>query len=508
MSRLAELIGGLCIASDLANGFPVEKAMRSVILAVETGRHAGHDDETLRDAFYVMLFRYLGCTAFAHEEAHEYGAGDDLGTRNVMSMADASDPIGTVRAIANRVGRGASTFERVRAVSRLLLDGEAMVRHSRAQCDMSMRLAELAGLSDSIRTSLSQVCERYDGRGAPSGLGASALSIAARLSHVADIAEIAHHRYGEAGALDELRRRSGKHLDPQLTRVFLANARPLFDAIAGTSCWERFLAVEPLPHAHAVDIGVVARAFALFADVKSVHTLGHSYGVATLAKGAAAAAGLSPESTRDLEHAALLHDLGRVSVPTGIWDKPGALGPAEWERVRLHAYYTERIVRRAPAWAAPAKIAASAHERLDGNGYHRGVPSSVLGKQERILAAADVFNALTEPRPHRPARAHQEARETLATEAKKSSLDREAVDAVLSAVGMKRAPSTWPRGLSDREVEVLRYVARGKSNKEIGTLLGISPRTVQNHVAHIYDKIGVYSRAGAALFVTENGLLD
>jgi HD-GYP domain-containing protein (c-di-GMP phosphodiesterase class II) len=504
MARLAELIGGLVLASDLVNGFPAEKVLRTVVLTRELARCAAFDEEVAHDAYYVALFRFLGCTGFAHEEAHIYGAGDDATTRNVMAMADVTNPVATLRAIATRVGSGGALRDRARAVAMLVLDTNAMHKHARAQCDSSIKLAEIAGLSQPIRDALSQVCERYDGRGAPLGKASDALSLPTRLLHVADIAELAHHRFGEAEAISELERRSGKQLDPTLVRVFRENARPLFDAIAGPSVWDRFLELEPTPHTMTNDVAEVARVFALFADLKSVFTLGHSTGVAEIVRGAAD--GLPEDAVRDLTHAALLHDLGRVSVATNIWDKPAPLSAPEWERVRLHAYYTDRMMRRAPAWSAAARIAASAHERLDGSGYHRAVPGSVLGRQERLLAAADMFHALTEPRPHRGALTREQAIALLHAEVKRGVLDSDAVDAVLGARRPTRSGN--PRGLSDREVEVLRLVARGKSNKEIGTLLGISARTVQHHVAHIYDKIGVYSRAGAALFVTENALLD
>jgi HD-GYP domain-containing protein (c-di-GMP phosphodiesterase class II)/DNA-binding CsgD family transcriptional regulator len=510
--RLAELVGGLALASDLANAFPPEKVLRTVILAVEVGRRAGYDDATLRDAYYVSILRFLGCTGFAHEEAHIYGAGDDSVTRNVMAMADAADPVGTLRAIATGLGRGSSPAARVRAVAHMLLDREVVAKHARAQCDVSLRIAELLGMGDAVRSSLAQVCERFDGKGAPSCISGEGIGPSARLLHVADIAEIAHHRFGEEGARLEIQKRAGRHLDPRLADVFLRHGRELFDALEGASVWERFLAAEaePVVMADEARADDVAAAFAHFVDLKSVHTLGHSLGVADLAAQGARAAGMPEQAVRELRRAALLHDLGRISVPNGIWDKAGRLGVAEWERVRLHAYYTERIVLRAPAWRPLARIASAAHERLDASGYHRGVPSALLQRPERFLAAADVLHALGEPRPHRPALPLDRAMATLREEAEAGRLDRDAVEAILAGTGSRapRAPRVWPRGLSDREVEVLRLVARGKSNREIGDLLGISPRTVQNHVAHIYDKIGVYSRAGAALFVTEQALLD
>ena len=510
--RLAELVGGLALASDFANGFPPEKVLRTAILAVELGRRAGLDDPTLRDAYYVTVLRFLGCTGFAHEEAHIYGAGDDIVTRSVMATADAGDPVGTMRAIAGGLGRGASAFERARAVAHMLLDREVVAKHARSQCDVSLRIAELIGMGESVRASLAQVCERFDGKGAPSCIAGEGIGVPTRLLHIADIAEITHHRFGEEAAVVEVKKRTGKHFDPRLADLFVRHARELFDSIGNASVWERYLAVEapPVVLADASRADDVASAFAHFADLKSVYTLGHSPGVADLAARAARASGFPAESVRELCRAGLLHDLGRINVPNGIWDKPDRLGVGEWERVRLHAYYTERIVLRAPVWRATARIASAAHERLDASGYHRSVPSALLQRPERLLAAADVLHALGEPRPHRPARGLEDASKILSEEVRAGRLDRDAVDAVLAAAGSgeTRARRAWPRGLSDREVEVLRFVARGKSNREIGDLLGISPRTVQNHVAHIYDKIGVYSRAGAALFVTEQALLN
>src|SRR5882762_8306209 len=164
--RLAELLGGVSLASDLANGFPPGKVLRTVVLAVEVGRRAGIDAGTLRDAYYTTLLRFLGCTGFAHEEAHEFGAGDDIAVRSVMAMADVADPVGTVSAIVRGVGRGAPLLSRGAAVARLL-HPDAARRHASAQCDTSERLASLVGLSPAVRHALHFVCERWDGRGFP-----------------------------------------------------------------------------------------------------------------------------------------------------------------------------------------------------------------------------------------------------------------------------------------------------------------------------------------------------
>jgi HD-GYP domain-containing protein (c-di-GMP phosphodiesterase class II) len=509
--RLAELLGGLSLACDVADGFPPEKVMRTVVLATELGRRRGLSGEALRDVYYTSLLRYLGCTGFSHEEAHLYGAGNDIATRNVMSMADMADPIGTIGRVVKGVGKDGGALERVRAVGRLLGDGRAVEQHSHSQCEVSIRLATLVGVSSAVRASLSQVCERFDGRGAPRRIAGEALDLAIRIAHVADVAEIEHHRNGREAALAIVRRRAGGQFDPELAAAFDADSAELFAAIEGPTVWERFLEQEPAPRAMAQPERVddVAMAFGFFADLKSTYTLGHSTGVAALADRAAALLGLSDGGRRELRRVAWLHDLGRVSVPNSVWDKPASLSAAEWERVRLHAYYTERVLWQVPALREVARIAAAAHERLDGAGYHRAVPAPILSKLARILAVADAFHAMGEPRAHRQPLERDRAARLLREDVAAGRLDREATEAVLEAAGAAAAKqrTAWPKGLSDREVEVLRLVARGRSNKEIALVLGISPRTVQHHVLHVYQKIDVSSRAAAALFTIENDLL-
>ncbi len=215
------------------------------------------------------------------------------------------------------------------------------------------------------------------------------------------------------------------------------------------------------------------------------------------------------EAVPDRQQPTSAHDLGRAAVPSSIWERKGKLTMAEWEQIRLHAYFTDRILRRSPLLSELAPVAAADHERIDGSGYPRNVPASMIGRSARLLAAADVYHALTEPRPQRPALAPDAAANVLRTESRPGKLDHEAVAAVLEAAGHGRAriATAYPAGLTDREVQVLRLVARGQPTKQIALALSISARTAQHHVIHIYEKIGVSSRAAAALFAVENGLL-
>jgi HD-GYP domain-containing protein (c-di-GMP phosphodiesterase class II) len=211
-----------------------------------------------------------------------------------------------------------------------------------------------------------------------------------------------------------------------------------------------------------------------------------------------------------LRRAGLVHDLGRVSVSAAVWGKEGALTRDEWEKVRLHPYYTERVLSRPAALARLGQLASTHHERLDGGGYHRATAGAALSRPARILAAADGYRARIEPRPHRPALAPDDAAASLRDDVRDGRLDADAVSAVLEAAGhgAGRRRRTQVAGLTDRELDVLPLVARGQSIREIAHTLTISPKTADAHLQHIYSKLGVSTRAGATLFAVQHGLLD
>jgi HD-GYP domain-containing protein (c-di-GMP phosphodiesterase class II) len=283
----------------------------------------------------------------------------------------------------------------------------------------------------------------------------------------------------------------------------------------GDDPYVRVLNAEPAPvRSIAADrLDVALGAVADFTDLKSSWFRGHSTGVADLAVAAAQAAGLSADDATAVGRAALVHDVGQVGIPSGIWDRPGPLSAEQWERVRLHPYLSERVLRRCTLLAPFAELAARHHERADGSGYHRGVAGDQLDLGSRVLAAADAYHSMTEVRPHRPALSQAAAASELLDEAAAGRFGRREVDAVLDAAGQSVRPTTvaratHPAGLTDREVEVLRLIARGRANKPVAAPLGISPKTVGHHVEHIYVKAGVTTRSGATLFAMEHGLLS
>jgi HD-GYP domain-containing protein (c-di-GMP phosphodiesterase class II) len=245
------------------------------------------------------------------------------------------------------------------------------------------------------------------------------------------------------------------------------------------------------------------------ADLKNSFTHDHSAAVTRLSLATADRLGMDRQTSAFLEVAGYLHDLGRIGVSNRIWAKPGPLTTGEWEQVHLHPYHSERVLASTPTLKPMARIAGMHHERIDGSGYHRGCRGRDIDIAARVLACADAFQAMTHRRPYRAALEPGQARDALLGEARAGRLDPEVVAAVLDAshLAPARRQHLHPGGLSDRELEVLRLVAEGCSNPEIGQRLGISRRTAEHHVQHVYDKIGVSTRAAAVLFALEHDLL-
>lgn len=509
--RLAELIGSLSLATDIAVGLAMETAMRTCVLASALAQEFGLSHQEQVDTYYTALLRFIGCTAFSHEIA-SYAGGDDLHFMRVMTPVDATKPGNVLSTIVTKVGAGHGPLARAAAVTKTLLDPQAPKKMAAAHCDLAVKLGDRLGMSAGVLQALGQIYERYDGKGSPAGLARERVSLPARLMQVAWRAEVHRSLEGMAAATHVVRERAGSELDPGIAQKFLQRADDFLRRVDGSSAWETFLAAEPAPVVRVARTRLkdIATAFAHYVDIKTPYTLGHSTAVAQLAEGAAAHAGYSANEREDVYIAGLLHDIGNVSLPNGIWNKRGSLNPLEWERVHQHTYHTERILSRSELFAPYARIAAAHHERIDGSGYHRAATGTALTPLARLLAVADAYQAMTEERAYRPAFTANDAARTLTEEARAGKFDRNAVEAVLSAAGMAptRTHSSWPASLSDREVEVLCLVARGLTNKQVARRLKISDRTVQHHLAHIYEKTGVSTRAAAAVFAVEKGLIE
>lgn len=509
--RLAELIASLSLATDLGLGQRLEHELGVCLSALELAARLGCEAGERSDVYYVALLAHVGCTAAAPDFASWVG-GDEIHFQSgVQVLGPASDPAEDVRYLVRRLADDRPLHERARLVARQLVGGQKQFELAAGNlCEGGRLLARSLHLSDEVVGALGQVTARWDGKGPPAGVAGEEISRSLRIARVAhDLVAIAHARDLEA-ARDALGRRRGRGYDPDVVDAALADPEALVRAAELPGAWERVIAAEPEPVATISRAGldVVARAFAEFTDLKVGFLLGHSTRVAALAAGAAHAVGCSRAETSGVRAAALLHDVGRVAVPNGIWEKPTALNAREWERVRLHPYYTERVLERSPALISLARTAGSHHERIDGSGYHRGAVAAQLSVGARVLAAADSFDAMTHDRPHRGALSSKQARDELGRMVEAGTLEKRSVDAVLEVAG---APPTdtrqgYPAGLTEREVDVLRLLAQGRTNREIAAALVITEKTAGHHVEHIYAKADVSTRAGVALFAMRHDL--
>ncbi len=497
--RLAEIVAALSLATDLGMGQPLQHALRTCLIATRLAEAAGLAPADRPVVYYTGLLRYLGCTADAR--LMSAFAGDEIAAREAFATVDPGSVRDQLGWMVRHAGAGERLPRRAAMLARGLSQGPREIYAT--SCEVARRLAERLGLPGDVQRALVEAFERWDGKGFPAGLSGERICAGSRVVAIARDAEVFHRIGGVDAAVEVVRARAGAAYDPALAAVFCRAAAEL--TATSEAVWDAALAAEPPPRRRLTDDGLDAtcRAIADFADIKSPWTLGHSTGVAELAEAAAWRLGLDAVLVR---RAALVHDLGRVGVPNSVWDRPGPLTADERERVRLHPYLTERVLAHAPALASLAAIAGLHHERLDGSGYHRGCGATSLPAGARVLAAADVYHALTEARPHRPPRS--DAADTVKDEVRAGRLDGDAAEAVLAAAGERgRVERPRPAGLTDREAEVLRLLARGNTNRAIARELAISVKTAGHHVEHIYEKTGCSTRAAASLFAAEHDLL-
>jgi HD-GYP domain-containing protein (c-di-GMP phosphodiesterase class II) len=504
--RLSELLVGLSLVADTGMGLEPGESARATLIATRLADHVGAPDP--RSVYYTTLLQHVGCTAYAHEAASLLG-GDEIAVKGAAVRTDFTRPREVVLGYLPHLAPGTGALTRLKAAgvaaarAKQITDG-----YTRANCEVAALTARRVGLGEGVERGLGDIFEWWNGKGGPRGARGEQIALQSRLAQVAAVGGLFDSIGGDAdAAAGAVAVRAGKSLDPDVCEVFERSAAEILGELSDVDVIEAAVAAEPAPAVRVSGPGLdaVCRAFGEAVDLKSPFHHGHSTGVAVLAAAAGERLGLPDVDA--LRRAAFLHDIGRAAVPNGIWEKPGKLGSGDWERVRLHAYHSERIISRCAPLAACAPVAGMHHERLDGSGYHRAASAPAVPIEARVLAAADVFVAVTQDRAHRGARPPDVAAEELSAEAAAGRLDADAARAVMEAAGERPPRLERPAGLTDRQVEVLRLLSRGLSNPEIARELVVSRRTAEHHVQDIYARIGVSSRAAAALFAMQNDLL-
>ena len=459
--------------------------------------------------YYVATLAWVGCVADTPEVATWFS--DDIAYRGDSYEVDLAG-LPMLGFMLRRVGAGGPALHRARLAAKLVVTGgKAIERGIMSHCLTTARMAERLGLGADVCDPLQQVFTRWDGKGVPGNIAGEDIAMPMRLFHLADIVEVHHRGDGIDAAVEVARARRGKQFDPAVVDTFCAVAGSVLGDPAAELDWRAVLDAEPALQGRLREreLDAALEAVADFTDLRSASRAGHSRGVAELAGRAATASGLPQSDVMTVRRAALVHDIGLHGIPATILDKPGRLSESESERLRMHPYYTERMLARPEGLARLGAIASLTHERCDGSGYHRRLSGSAIPATARLLAAACSFRAMTEPRPYRPALTAKQATGELRAEVRSGRLDADAVDAVLAAAGQTHGKRrSGPSGLTPREIEVLALIARGGSTRRVAQQLSITPKTVETHIERIYAKTGASTRSTATLFAMQHGLLD
>ncbi|MBI0329313.1 HD domain-containing phosphohydrolase [Burkholderia plantarii] len=475
-ARLTDAILALAFVGDLSMGRSTDHSRRTACLAGWLAAAAGADEAGCNHARAAAMLRWSGCTANAGGFAELLG--DDVAAREAM-LAQRLPPLAP-------------------QAQPLLLP------LAQIHCEISGDIAVTLGMPAEVVAALRGIFERYDGNGVPQRLAADAIPQTVYLVNLASDLEILAGAHGREPARDFLRAQAGTKYPAALAELTLAHADAWLDALdegdPDTSGW------------HFADHQATAHVeLSLLADVTELKLpwlAGYARRVAGLASRAGERLGLDADTCARLEAAALLHGIGRAALPNRLWETPGRLSSDQWEQIRLVPYWTARAAQQIAGLREAAELASHAYERLDGSGYFRAMSGAALDLPRRVLATAVAFQALLEARPWRPAHALDAAAALLHGEAAAGRFDAEVVAAVVAtAGGTMPAPRRGSTLLSPREVEVLRQISAGLSNKEAARMLDLSPSTVRTHVESIFRKLECSTRAAATLKALTTGLL-
>jgi HD-GYP domain-containing protein (c-di-GMP phosphodiesterase class II) len=513
--RRADFLMALAYATDLATGHSRDFALRSCVLGMRIADVAALDDDMRRSIWHQALLRYIGCNADSHLLASAFG--DEIALRRDLASTDMGNKPELREVLLRAIMRnyaGLPQAELAQAVERGVAEAmQVSVPILSGHCEVAQRIAERIGLSDDIRENLGQLYERWDGGGLPRGLSGEAVKFPVRLVTLAQEAIAVSEVHGHEAMKGIIAKRAGGGYEPSLSELFVAHADQLMAGLDQPVDRATILALEPEPHAMLSADGCdeAFLAIADMIDMRMPFTFGHSRAVAALTEGACKRAGLPAYDIRFAKWAAYTHDIGELAVPVSTWMRAGALTERETDAAHLHPYHGERALASLGGDEGKeiAALVLRHHERLDGTGYHRYAKGNDLSPAARILAAAEAFQTAREARPYRSAMNDAAAAAKLRGAVKDGKLCSEAVEAVLTVAGQPARRATGERigGLTPREIEVLRLIAAGHTAKEAARQLEISPKTADNHIQNLYSKIGVKTRAGAALFALERGMV-
>lgn len=407
---LSELVAALSTALDLTEGQPENHAVRSCLIAMRLAAEIGLPEVDREALFYATLLKDLGCSSNAAKVTALFAA-DDRGIKRDFKTTDWSRMTEAFRFALSHLAPGASPIQKAMQLAAMAREGEAGARKlTEIRCERGAEIARLIGMPEAAAVGIRDLDEHWDGRGHPTGIAGDEIPLLARIACLAQTVEVFVNTEGLDEAYDVALLRRGRWFDPELVDALFAfrKDREFWNTTYGPSPrgllerWEPSESDAGPPRVVDRDgLDRICLGFARVIDAKSPWTFRHSESVAEIAGGMAAELGFDVAMRRDIERAALLHDLGKLGVSNLVLDKPDHPTEAEFEAIRRHPDLSERILRRVSNFDRFADVAAAHHERLDGRGYHRRLPGNVLCLEARVLAVADVYEALTAKRPYR-----------------------------------------------------------------------------------------------------------
>jgi HD-GYP domain-containing protein (c-di-GMP phosphodiesterase class II)/DNA-binding CsgD family transcriptional regulator len=510
--RLAELLGAFSFASDLGRGQPMGHVLRTCQIAMALADTLKLPERDLPDIYFTALLVHAGCTAGASEFA-AFLAGDELKAQKDLCLCDPANFLDVLSCLRRNVAPGRPLPKRLARMLQVMAQGDNTFNDIFAgSSEVGARIAARMGMSEKTCSSLYNICETWNGKG-PHRLKGGAIPLPSRLVNAAMIVEVFHSEHGVEAVRAAALSRKDRLFDPDIVAaiVKLVDDEPFWLGLADEETWDTVLALEPLPHRYVDDssLDALLLSFADLADLKTSNLVARSRRASTFSAAVAARLRLGDEEQVLARRAALVQDIGLVAVPSLLLSPGRRLTEAENERVRLHPYYTERILSRSSALEPIGRIAAMHHERLDGSGYHKGLQGSQIPVTARILM---IVNAYLEIVDGSTTTSSDHAIHQLANESGKT-MDADCLRALANEVGgsahlpRPQPKRSFPSGLTERELEVLGLIARGYSVKECAEQLVLSNHTVRHHLENIYGKTGVTSRAGAVLYAVDNNLI-
>jgi HD-GYP domain-containing protein (c-di-GMP phosphodiesterase class II) len=406
--RVSEILAALSFALDLTEGQPMGHSLRACLIGMEIAHRLGLPMQQRRDLYYALMLKDVGCSSNSARVFELFG-GDDREAKRALKRVDWANYFKAARYAIAQAEPGAPWFVRARRIAGLARRGSGVAEELvRTRCDRGASIVSRLGFGTNVAEAVRNLDEHWDGGGQPRGLSGSEIPLLSRILGVAQTMAVFAVVDGPEGASQVIEARRGRWFDPTLVVAArgmepqLARWIAMDEGLLGREAGE----CEPGGAALLAGSGTldrIALGFAEVVDAKSPFTAQHSYRVTQLAVRLAESMDYTPEAITRLRRAALLHDIGKLSVSNTNLDKPGKLIEAEWDAVRMHPYYTQRILQHIRGFEEIAYVAGCHHERLDGKGYFMGLEAEQIPQDAQIISAADIFDALSSERPYRPA---------------------------------------------------------------------------------------------------------